>query len=131
MVHVNDSVRSKLYRFISRDEGTDIWNGAGLYIFHLLGEDEANDYRFVEGIYRFRLMGPHFPPYYFIYTQKDGIQIIENYTVEGMFTQLIECFKRNEESFNERKKIAYIKIIIDELEHRNDVYEHSENLQKR
>jgi hypothetical protein len=128
MVHVGDSIRKKLYGFIS-NEGQNTEN-AGMYIYHLLGEDKANNYQFVEGVYSFRLMGPHFPIYYFIYTKKGGIQIIKDYLVENMLTQVIECFKKSEESFDESKKIAYIEAMIHDLNHRNDVYGDSEILKK-
>lgn len=129
MVHVNDSLKTKLYNFLLK-EGYSTEN-SGLYIYHLLDEDKKHNYEFVEGGYSFRLMGPHFPLYYFFYTKKDGIQIIENYTVEGLLSQLIEIFKRNEAIFDEQKKITYVEVMIHNLDHRDDVYGDSEILKNR
>ena len=126
MVHVDDSVRKKLYHFLSDKEQNA--TNAGMSIYHVLGEDKANKYQFVEGVYSFKLMGPHFPIYYFVYTKKDGIQIIKNYAVEGLLTELIELFKRNESSFDERKKIAYVETVIQGLKSRNEVNGDSEVL---
>jgi len=126
MVHVDDSVRKKLYLFLSEKDQNAI--NAGMSIYHVLGEDKANNYQFVEGIYSFRLMGPHFPVYYFVYTKKDGIQIIKDYTVEGLLTELMASFKRNEVSFNERKKITYLEAMLHSLNSRNDLNGDSEAL---
>lgn len=116
MVNVNDSVRRKLYSFIWEERKDSI--KAGMYIYHLLGEDKTNNYKFVEGIYRFRLMGPHFPIYYFIYTKKDGIRIIRNYSIENVLTKVIEYFRENESSLDEMKKLDYTETIIIDLKQR-------------
>jgi len=124
MVHLDDSVKTKLYNYIA-SQGQDIKN-AGMYIYNILGEDKANDYKFVEGVYSFRLTGPHFPLYYFIYTKKDGVQIIKDYSLENLLTQVIICFKRSNGSFDEGKKIAYIEAMINDLNHREDINGDSE-----
>ena len=117
MVNVDDSVRNKLYRFIWKERKDSV--KAGMYIYHLLGEDKSNNYKFVEGIYVFRLMGPHFPLYYFVYTKKVGIKILENYTVEGVFSQVLHYFKEHETNLTEKQKIAYIEAIIFGLKQRH------------
>ncbi len=125
MVHVSDCVTTKLYNFIaSTGQSTE---NAGLYIYHLLGQDKYNNYQFVEGIYSFRLRGPDFLLYYFIYTKKDGIQIIKNYSLEGLLKQVLSFFARNETSFSERNKIRYIEVMIHNLDKRYDVLGNSED----
>jgi hypothetical protein len=129
MVHVDDSVRKKLYLFIS-ETGQNTAQ-AGISIYHVLGEDKANKYRFIEGIYSFKLMGPHFPIYYFVYTKKDGIRIIRDYTVDGLLTELIAIFKRNEAAFSEHQKIAYVEAMVHDLSNRQDINGDSEILKKQ
>jgi hypothetical protein len=129
MVHVDDSVRKKLYLFIS-ETGQNTAH-AGISIYHVLGEDKANKYRFSEGIYTFKLMGPHFPIYYFAYTKKDGVQIMREYTVDGLLTELIAFFKRNEATFSENQKIAYVEAIVHDLSNRQDINGDSEILKKQ
>lgn len=117
MVHCGDSVIDKLYKFIWKERGDTV--NAGIWVHHILMEDKTNKYRFVEGIYRFRLMGPTTRFYYFIYTQKDGIKIIKDYSAENVLTEVIKYFKENEVSLNEEKKLRYLGIIVDNLKKRD------------
>lgn len=118
MVNVDESVRNQLYKFIWKETKDSV--KAGMYIHHLLGEDKSNNYKFVEGIYIFRLMGPHFPLYYFIYTKKDGVKILEDYSVESVFPKVLNYFKEHQITLNEEQKIAYIEAIVSGLKQRNE-----------
>ncbi|WP_316751762.1 hypothetical protein [Pedobacter gandavensis] len=120
MVHVGDSVRTKLYNFLWHERKDSL--KAGISIYHVLGKDKAKNYQFVEGVYSFKMMGPHFPLYYFIYTKKDGIQIITDYDLEGLLVQVVNCFKRNLDSFSEVERIAYIQAMLKNLNLRNESY---------
>ena len=117
MVHCGDSVINKLYRFIWKERGDSV--NAGIWVHHILMEDKANKYQFVEGIYRFRLMGPSTRFYYFIYTLKDGVQIIRDYSIENLLTEVMQYFKKNKASLNEKKELNYLGIIIDNLKNRD------------
>lgn len=117
MVYCGDSVINKLYRFIWKERGDSV--NAGIWVHHILMEDKANKYRFIEGVYRFRLMGPTTRFYYFIYTPKNGVQIIKDYSVENVLTEVIKYFKENEVNLNENKKLNYLGIIIDNLKNRD------------
>ncbi|MDP4291673.1 MAG: hypothetical protein Q8908_11380 [Bacteroidota bacterium] len=117
MVHCGDSVINKLYSFIRKERGDSV--NAGIWIRHILMEDKANNYQFVEGIYRFKLMGPTTRFYYFIYTLKDGVQIIKDYSVENLLTEVMQYFKRNKASLNEKKELDYLGIIIENLKNRD------------
>ncbi len=118
MVHVGDSVRTKLYGFLWHERNDSL--KAGISIYHILGKDKVNNYQFVQGVYSFRMMGPHFPLYYFIYTKRDGVQIITDYELEGLLTQVVNCFKRNLDSFTEVERITYIQLMIKDLNRRNE-----------
>lgn len=120
MVHVDDSVRNKLCRYLLPERKDSI--NPGIYIYHLLGKDKASNYKFVEGLYSFRLMGPHFPVYYFLYTEKEGVEIITAYDLEGLLTQVVSCFKRNLDRFEETERIAYIEKMIHNLDDRPNSY---------
>ena len=113
MVHVADSVRAKLYSFLWQERKDSL--KAGISIYQILGRDKVNNYQFEEGVYSFRMMGPHFPMYYFIYTKKDGLEIITNYDLEALLTQVVASFKRNLNSFTEVDRIAYIQAMIKDL----------------
>jgi hypothetical protein len=120
MVHVDDSVRKKLNSFIWEREKDSTEIGAGVLIHHILMKDKANNYKFVKGIYWFKLIGTHSNLYYFIYTPKDGIQIIKDYSVENILTKVLEYFRKNESSLNEREKLNYIGSIINDLKYKDD-----------
>lgn len=118
MVHVADSVRNKLYDYLWQERKDSL--NAGISIYHILGKDKANNYKFVEGVYSFKMMGPHFLLYYFIYTKKDGVQIIRHYDLENLLLQVVSCFKRNIDSFSEAERIAYVQAMINKLDLRDE-----------
>ena len=119
-VRVDDSVRKKLNNFIWKREKDSTEIHAGVLIHHILMEDKKNNYKFVNGIYWFKLLGTHSNLYYFIYTQKDGIQIIEDYSVENIISRVLEYFRKNESSLNEREKLNYIGSIVNDLKYKDD-----------
>jgi hypothetical protein len=110
MVNLDDSVITKLQAFLL-DQGS-YRKGAVMLVQHLLRKDSISNYKFVEGVYSFKLIGPHFDGYYFIYTKRDGVQIIKNYRLTNLLEQLITCFKRNESSFTDAEQTSYLKIIV-------------------
>lgn len=117
MVHCGINVENELYRFIWEERGDTV--NAGIWIHHLLQEDKASNYRFVDGIYSFRLMGPTSRFYYFIHSKTETINIIKNYAVENVLSEVIKYFNEKGESLSEKKKLEYVGLIIEDLKTRD------------
>ena len=117
-MHINDSVTRKLYFFLNKrgEAGAEDTSKMAIKLGNLLGGDRANHFKFREGLYWFKLREVHAVFYYFIYTKKDGIQIITKYAVDDLLPILMKYFNNNH--FDEDKKLEYLNIIILDLKQR-------------
>ncbi len=120
MVHVDDSIRKKLVDFIWKREKDSTEIGSGVLIHHILMKDKSTYNQFVEGIYWFKLIGTHSNLYYFIYTPENGVQIINDYSIDNILLEVLEYFKKSRAKLNEMDKLKYIQSIIIDLKYKND-----------
>ncbi len=118
-MHISDSISRKLYLFLNKrgEAGAEDTSQMAIKLGNLLGGDKANHFKFREGIYWFKLREVHAVFFYFIYTSKNGIQIISTYKVNELLPVLMQYFNTNH--FDEDKKLEYLNIIIHDLKQRN------------
>lgn len=110
MVSVSKSDREMLYRSILKIESRDSI-GSALIIRSLLLDEKDNSYKLVTGIYSFSFMGPHFQPYLFIYSN-NRIQVITNYSIENLLSELKSFFDENKKMPFD-KKIKYVETALE------------------
>lgn len=120
MVHVDDSIRKKLVDFIWKREKDSTEIGSGVLIHRILMKDKSTNNQFVDGIYWFKLIGTHSNLYYFIYTHENGLQIIKDYSVENIFLEVLEYFRKSGSQLNEIDKLNYIQSILNDLKYKNN-----------
>jgi len=122
MVHVDDSVRLKLGRFIAHVENDTSRLNAGVKITHLIGKERVNGFKFVEGIYKFKTLSNAPEAYYFIYSKRNGIHIIVDYEVDGLLKAFAAYFGDSSNAVSETEKVKYVKALSGDLKARQENY---------